>query len=404
MLLKKCQKKTDIFVRYFSMYPRFYTRDVPPAGIKSKQFDGVNGCFQDDVEFKGPNAQLPYRNQRLGEPGVPLHTHGVNDPPLPSNLVFGVSSGSKNFSAADCLKMEPDHETAAHMRFVEAQEKNYERSKAKLGQTRDGVAVIPEELKTRGFGVNTRFGETAGQVIQGTLCDIPNDVTLTPGYQTRRNYDWEKSKINLRTHTFGIKGEGNIDHLNEVMDMTNTTGGTNLVPLPVDRADNNQIVPDPDPVEPWTRTTMRTMTADQLHGTRDPAQRPPAGLSTQAIEFTVGDTIRGMGLMDARGPTEAYRDREVPQDMTFGIRTKPNPFPNPLRGPGRYVALGLSDEDFLLLRDRAHIVPVMVKALALKEEEANQIFDTVSNRFGRDKISISEFHQEFKMQQSQNSI
>lgn len=380
------------------MYPRFYTRDVPPAGIRTSGGTGVGECFKDDVDFKGPDVQLAYRNQRLGDPGRPLHTHGVLDPPLPSNLVFGVSSGSKNFTTADCLKMEPEHESLAHMKYVEAQEKGYHRSKQKLGQTPDGIANIPDELYERGFGINTRFGETAGQVIQGTYCDIPNDITLTPGYQTKRNYNWEASKINLRTHTFGIRGEGNIDHLNEVMNMN--ANDTNLVPLPVDRADNNQIVPDPDPVEPWTRTTMRTMTADQLHGTRDPAQRPPAGLSTQAIEFTVGDTIRGMGLMDARGPTESMREREVPQGMTFGIKTKPNPFPNPLRGPGRYVALGLSDEDFLLLRDRAHIVPVMVKALALKEEEANQIFDSVAQREGRDKISISEFHQEFKMMTS----
>jgi hypothetical protein len=375
------------------MYPRFYTRDVPPAGIKTYGGESVSDCMKEDNDFKGPDVQLAFRNQKLGEPGIPLHTHGIIDPPMPSNIVFGVSSGTKNYTAQDCLKIEPEHETKAYDKFVEASEAQYHRSKQKLGRVPDGVAVIPEELKKRGFGVITKFGESAGSVIQNSNMSTPDDVTLGVSYQTNRGYNWKRSGINLKTHTFGIRGESNIDHLGEIMNMN---GPASIVPVAVDRVYHNQAVPDPDPVDPMTRTTMRTMTAAQLRGTSDPATRPPAGVSTKAIEFTVGDTIRGMGLMDARGPSERILEREVPTDRAFGIQTKPNPFPNPLRGPGRYVDLGLSDEDFLKLRDRKHIVPVMMTALALNEDEANSIFDQVSVREKRDMISVSEFHQAFK--------
>lgn len=378
------------------MYPRFYTRDVPAAGIKTQGGLHVSDCMKEDTEFKGPEVQLSFRNQRLGEPGQALHTNGIIDPPLPSNLVFGISSGSKNYTTQNCLKIEPEHETKAYDKFIEASEAQYHRSKQKLGHVPDGVAEIPEDLQKRGFGVITKFGESAGDVIQKSNMSTPNDETLAVGYQTRRGYNWKGSHINLKTHTFGIRGEGNIDHLNDVMNMN---GAASIVPIAVDRVDHDQAVPDPDPVEPKTRTTMRTMTAKQLHGTSDPAALPPAGVSTKAIEFTVGDTICGMGLMDARGPSERILDREVPTDKAFGIQTKPNPFPNPLRGPGRYVDLGLSDEDFLKLRDRKHIIPVMMNALALSENEANAIFDEVSVREKRDKISVSEFHQAFKESQ-----
>ena len=387
-VIKKKKKEKN----YFEMYPRFYTRDVPAAGIRTHGGMTVAECMHDDAEFRGPEVQKSFRNQRLGEPGIPLHTNGIIDPPLPSNLVFGISSGTQNYTTSDCVHMLPEHETKAHEKYVEATEAQYQRSKQKLGQVPDGVAVIPEELKKRGFGVITKFGEGVGAVVQGTLCSTPKDPTLAVGYQTNRNYNWKMSGINLRTHTFGIKGEGNIDHVTALM---NHDEGQSLVPIAVDRVDHNQAVPDPDPVDPITRTTMRTMTSRQLHGTFDPAALPPAGLNRTNIEYTLGDTICGMGLMDAKGPSEPKVDREVP-DMVFGIPTKPNPFPNPLRGPGRYVDLGLSDEDFLLLRDRKHIVPVMMRALALTEDEANKIFDTVSVREKRDKISVSEFHQEFK--------
>ena len=374
------------------MYPRFYTRDVPAAGIKTHGGPGVKDCMWDDADFHGPEAQRSFRNQSLGEPGERLHTNGIIDPPLPSNLVFGVTSGKQNYTTSDCVHLEPEHETKAYDKYVEATESQYHRSKQKLGQVPDGIAEIPEDLKKRGFGVRSRFGESAQAVVQGTLCSAPRDPTLAVGYQTNRHYNWKTSGINLRTHTFGVKGEGNIDHVTELMNQDN---GSSIVPIAVDRIDHNQAVPDPDPVEPQTRTTMRGMTSRQLHGTYDPAALPPAGLNREALEFTVGDTIRGMGLMDSRGPTEPKIDREVP-DRVYGVATKPNPFPNPLRGPGRYVDLGLSDEDFLLLRDRKHIVPVMMNALALTEDEANAIFDQVSVREKRDKISVSEFHQEFK--------
>ena len=143
------------------------------------------------------------------------------------------------------------------------------------------------------------------------------------------------------------------------------------------------------------------MVSSQLKDMRDPSERPPAGLSTRASEFTIGDTFAGMGAMDsfdrdwdlAKTKTRDYHPED---DMVHGVPTKPNPFPNPLRGPGKYINLGLSDEDFLLLRDRAHVVPVMVNALCLSQDEADKMFDAVSSRLNRDKISISEFYDYYR--------
>jgi hypothetical protein len=65
-------------------------------------------------------------------------------------------------------------------------------------------------------------------------------------------------------------------------------------------------------------------------------------------------------------------------------------------GPGKYSSLGLTDEDFLKLRPRAQVIPVMVTALALPEQEAGKIFDAVARNEGRNEISVAEFHNEFK--------
>jgi hypothetical protein len=140
------------------------------------------------------------------------------------------------------------------------------------------------------------------------------------------------------------------------------------------------------------------MRADQLRDRRDPVDRPPAGIGTRANEFTIGDTFAGEGLCDSRdadyrGSPRSYNRAD---DVRHGVRTPPNPFPNPLRGPGKYSRLGLSDEDFMKLRDRAHLVPIMVVALALTEDEAGEIFDHLAARYRRNVVSVSEFHEEFK--------
>jgi hypothetical protein len=140
------------------------------------------------------------------------------------------------------------------------------------------------------------------------------------------------------------------------------------------------------------------MRADQLRDTRDVSERPPAGIGPRSGEFSIGDTFAGMGLMDSVDVDYRSRPRQFSRadDMRHGIRTPPNPFPNPLHGPGKYSQLGLTDEEFMKLRDRRHVVPVMVTALALGEAEAGEIFDTVARREGRPVISVAEFHEEFK--------
>jgi hypothetical protein len=142
----------------------------------------------------------------------------------------------------------------------------------------------------------------------------------------------------------------------------------------------------------------RTMLAAQLIPKRDPAAMAPAGVASRATEFTVGDTIAGMGSMDAFDRDHQRRPRKVSmaERITHGLPTKPNPFKSPIAGPGKYAHLGMSDEDFVRLRDRGHIVSVMVRVLAIGEEEAESVFDRVAERVGRDTISAAEFYDEFR--------
>lgn len=248
-----------------------------------------------------------------------------------------------------------------------------------------------------GFGISTRFGESAGAVVQDTLQDEPLDPTRKAGYQTNRNYTWDR--VNPVTHSFGIVGvNGNVDHLTEVMSYDNST---KIVGTAVDRYENGAILPDPNPLTMKQDLQAHTMRADQLRVKRDPASRPPAGISTNPGDFSIGDTFAGMGCMDSFDNDYSAKAHEYNPaiEITHGIPTKPNPFPNPLAGAGRYINLGLRDEDFLKLRDKQHVVPVMVAALALTEEEADAIFDAVAQREHRNMISVSEFHEEFRNQQ-----
>lgn len=377
------------------MFPRGFTQAVPPAGIVTESGEHVDKCFKYDTTYQGSETQTLYRSHRLGDPGVRMHVPGVSDSEPPSNLVFGVTTPANEYTTRECLKTEPEQVTEPFKNYLDAQENMYLRSKNKLGKVPDGVAQIPPELYKTGFGVSTKFGESAGQIIQNTRQSLPNDISKSTGYQTNRNYNWKMSKINPITHTFGIRCTGNIDHLNELMNHGNDTY---VIPTAVDRAEHSAIVPDPDPLNPKINLTRRTLRASEVLGKRDPSNLPPAGVVTRASDFSIGDTISEMGCMDAFDTDfqPLTRDFNPADDLVHGVPTKPNPFPNPLRGPGRYANLGLSDEDFLKLRDRPHIVPIMITALALTEDEANNIFDQVSRKYHRDKISVSEFHEAFK--------
>ncbi|KAK8893890.1 hypothetical protein M9Y10_022319 [Tritrichomonas musculus] len=383
------------------MFPRNYAAAVPPAGIKTHGGDSVKQCMISDDEFHGPDSQILFRNRRLGDPGQRLHTPGIFNPDPPANIAFGIRTPGQNSSTNECVHCEPVNTTDSYLKYLDKTESRYLRSKHKLGQVPDGVAQIPPELMTKGFGVSTKFGESAGDIIQKTNQGLSNNETLQTGYQTRRNYNWNGTGINPVTYTFGITGESQIDHLTEIMDYDKST---KIVPVAVERADNNAIVPDPDPINPIPRTTMRTMVSSQILGKRDPSERPPAGLCTRSSEFTIGDTFAGMGAMDSFDrdwdlAKTRTRDYHPEDDMVHGVPTKPNPFPNPLHGPGKYINLGLSDEDFLLLRDKKHVVPVMVQALALTDDEASGMFDAISSRLGREKISISEFYDYYRTTQ-----
>lgn len=377
------------------MFPRDYTSAVPPAGIKTKSGESAAKCFRIDDTYRGTDTQMLYRNHKLGDPGSRLHTPGFIDPDPPSNISFGKPTDDRNYSTSDCLHIDPTNVSDPYKTYLDAQEKQYHRSKHKLGQVPDGVAEIPLGLLKTGFGISTKFGESVGAIVQGTHTDVPNDERLHTGYQTHRDYNWDSARINPVTHTFGDKCSGNIDHLNELM---NYDDQTHVIPTAVERAEKNAIVRDPDPINPAPGIRARTMRAHEVLQKRDPAERAPAGLCTQASEFTIGDTISEMGCMDSIDPDyhPTMRDYNPADDISHGVPTKPNPFPNPLRGPGKYANLGLSDEDFLKLRDKKHIVPIMVQALALTEQEASDIFDSVANREHRNLVSVSEFHQAFK--------
>jgi hypothetical protein len=379
-----------------SLFPRFFSAPVPPAGIRGKGGHGVPQCLYSLYDdYTGPECQVPYRNHKLGNAGEPIHTVGVITQPFLSNLAFGKPTDPKNGSTGHCLQFEPEQASPGYEAMVQTSESRYHRSKAKLGQVPDGVAVIPESLLQAGFGISTRFGETSGEIVQGTLCDTPLNPRVATAYQTRRNYDWQSARINPITHTFGDRGDLNIDHLTAVMNWDNSTS---IVGTAVDRANHNAILPDPSPLDPAPSLIAHTMRADQLRDTRDPSERPPAGAVPRSGEFHIGDALTGMGLMTSVDTDYQAKPREysAADDIAHGIRTAPNPFPNPVRGPGRYANLGLTDEEFLKLRDKAHIVPVMVTALALDPEEAGRIFDAVAEQQGRKLISVAEFHEEFK--------
>ena len=380
------------------MYPRNFAASVPAAGFTNStkdEQDSAAACLTSSDEFEGPAVQASFRNQRFGPPGLPLHVPGVNDPP-PPNISFGVSTGESNYSTKDCLTMEPTLVSKPYIRFLDSQEANYARSKDKVGQVPDHGIIIPESLRKTGFGVSTRFSESAASVIQNTKQSIPRDPAFRPGYQKNRDYRW--GRINPVTHTFGVTGSVQPDHLNGLF---HNIGSQRIVPVAVDRAIHNTYLPDPSVLDPQPGLFAHTLRADQARPHPDPSDLPPAGVSTKNSEFSIGDTISEMGCMDA---FDADYDAKVKPpsnipDIVFGVPTKPNPFPNPLKGAGRYSNLGLSDEDFLKLRDKEHIINIMEKALALSEEESNKIFDSVAQRCGRNEISCAEFHQEYKKMQ-----
>jgi hypothetical protein len=346
-------------------------------------------------EFAGPDCQVAYRSHKLGEPGAPLHQTGIINPPVAANIGFGIPTTPKNYSAADCVRIEPDHASAGYDALVNASESQYHRTKHKLGQVPDGAAVVPDRVLERGFGVSTRFGETLGAIVQGTHTDLPANPKVAMQYQTNRDYDWQSARLNPTTHRFGDRNEPRMDHVTGIMRWDD---GSAIVETAVDRANHSAVLPDPNPLNPGPSIAAHKMRGDQLRDVRDPSERAPAGFVPGGGEFHIGDTFLGIGLMDSLDADYRARPRQFNQadEIAHGIPTPPNPFPNPLYGPGKYSHLGLNDEEFIKLRDRAHIIPVMATALALGQKEAEEIYERVAGREGRNLISVAEFHDEFK--------
>jgi len=137
------------------------------------------------------------------------------------------------------------------------------------------------------------------------------------------------------THTFGVVGSSQPDHIHEMLHEIHSKP---IVPVAVDRADHNAILQDPSPLDPTPGLFAHTQRADQIRKKIDPADLPPAGLVTKTSEFTIGDTIAEMGCMDAHDVDYQEELKQakltyaaIPDDIVFGVPTKPNPFPNPLK-------------------------------------------------------------------------
>jgi hypothetical protein len=377
---------------FLPMFPPRFTAPVPAAGIKTQGGETVAQCMIYDSEYRGPDHQLLYRQPNLTEPGDHSHLPGIPATVADPSISFGKPTTAQNSTAAECLAIDPPHQTPSFASLHTSQESLYHRSRQRLGQSTDGVAQIPGPLIRRGFGISTQLGEPVGAIVQRTRQSLPDDVTLHPGYQTNRNYDWRGARLNPLTYTFGIKSTGNVDHLNAVFAPDHATY---VVPLAVERASQGATVPDPDPLDPRPRLLARTMLSGQLNPRPDPAALPPAGVGSQSSEFTIGDTIAGMGQMDAF-TGERPRRHSLADAIAHGVPTKPNPFKNPLAGPGKYASLGLSDEDFLKLREKGQLTRVMASALGMEEEEAGVVFDRVAARVGRKMISVAEFYDDVR--------
>jgi hypothetical protein len=346
-------------------------------------------------EFSDPDCQVAYRSHKLGEAGAPLHQTSIINPSVAGNIGFGIPTMPKNYLVADCLRFEPDHASAGCDTLFNASESQYHRTKHKLGQVPDGVAVVPERVLDRGFGISTWFGETLGAIVQGTHTDVPANPRVAMQYQANRNYDWQSARLNPATHTFGDRNEPRVDHVTGLMRWDNSSA---IIETAIDRVNHSAVLPDPNPLNPGPSIAAHRMHSDQLRNVRDPSERAPAGFVPGGGEFHIGDTFAGIGLMDSHDADYRARPRQFSRadEIAHGIPTPPNPFPNPLYGPGKHSHLGLNDEEFIKIRDRAHIVPVMTTALALIQQEVEGIYERVAGREGRDLISVAEFHDEFK--------
>jgi hypothetical protein len=201
-----------------TLFPRGFATPVPRAGIQTKSGETVAQCMRSlHDDYSGPDCQIAYRSHKLGEAGKPLHVTGIIDPPVASNIAFGIATGPKNYSAASCFRVEPDHASAAYDTMVNSSEAHYHRSKAKLGQVPDGVAIVPDRVLDSGFGISTVFGETAGAIVQSTLTDLPLNPRVATSYQTNRGYDWRGARVNPATHRFGRRGDARMDHITGLM-------------------------------------------------------------------------------------------------------------------------------------------------------------------------------------------
>jgi len=362
------------------MYSKTFSKSIRPAGIETKAGEHIDHCLNAESDFNGPEVQRLYRNRLLGPPGEKLRPPGIIDEPLPQNMVFGIETKAKNGTSVDCIKSEPTYQSPAYQRFLTIQDPS-------LRKTKEASSSVC-------FGKPSEFSETMGDVVHQTHQDIPKNSKYEPGRQVSRSYVWSTSRINPVTHTFGIKSEGNVDHLSQTINSFGNNDG--IVPLAVDRLKHNATVPDPDPLKPKERIILKTKKGIEVKSLRDPIDLPPAGKTSLIPPMSVGDTFQSMGLMDSIGP-ECSKPKEwnPAYDKVHGIKTRIDRFPDPFKGPGRYASIGLSENDFIELREKSKLVPVMVRAFGISEDEATSVFNSAAAKLKRDRISVAEYHQEY---------
>lgn len=387
-------------------------KPIPPAGVVTSFNESARECLTWNARPETPEEQRKYRQSTLHVPGAIVKHFGTADDPVPAGP-FGVKGmGKAGESTADYIKCYPDSEVARWK--LDRAEDIYESSKREpLGKGYVRGHRIPDHLgTTEAFG--TKIGakeKDADPEARKIVFPVEQPVTeeepqahelyvkshkaFAPGEQRRRNYDWDKTKVqDPAIHRFGALDKDNYRDgvakaLNPGMDPVVTSSPKVVSKIYDDfKATQDDRLGKPKPLGGGERN----LSSDFVFGV--PSMRHP--------EDGVDKLLRGTYNYDEQQPDadlgkslrEGWRNLN-PDEKAFGVPSIRTDLPAPraksvsntinygnepdalqLLKPPKSAERGINEEHYIVMRDKEEMRDIVAAAgLPLAEEEFDQIWN-----------------------------
>jgi len=404
--------------------------EIAAAGI-SLRVDGETAanCLKREERPVTPHKIKIHRKTNVGPGQRRVHPGLIDDVKALEKRTYGISSvGSLHVN--DVFNHGP--QTTMEEALNDNLERTYKSRKKGLGTKTDHGHVLPEKMRSGDFRfgkVDPRGGENAKMLIfPKETEEVSDDIkkmlkkshgAYAPGEQLTREYDWDSTGLNPATYRFGKT---------ELLGEEESAG----------QCLNESTGPDDHDTHIISKKTLdHRRHLDRLGKCRDLGlMKPPKGhvfgvKSKILNEWGAAECLRGDyserdQMPDAdlgRATKPGYRNINI-TGRTFGCPTIRSDIPLPARRsvadnqnygtdatasgllrPSRFSTIGVTDEDFLMMRSPQEIREIFANVgQNFSDDNFARIFWRASNGGAHREVSVESFRRAMRESAAGNRV